>query len=72
MSDYAGAGNYEPFDIPADAIAAVVSRRCDALLVDRASVIDEDAQKRAATVAYIIAYGGSVVTPEGAIGGPAT
>lgn len=70
LSDYAGAGNYEPFDVPADAVAAVASRRCDALLVDRASVLSEDAQKRAA-VAYINAYGGSVVTPEGALGGPA-
>ncbi|WP_337952484.1 hypothetical protein [Mitsuokella jalaludinii] len=71
LSEYAGTGNYEPFDIPADAVAAVVSRRCDALLVDRVSVLSEDAQKCAATVAYIIAYGGSVVTPEGALGGPA-
>lgn len=71
LSDYAGTGNYEPFDAPADAVAAVVSRRFDALLVDRASVLSEDAEKLAATVAYIIAYGGSVVTPEGALGGPA-
>ena len=71
LSDYAGAGNYEPFDVPADAVAAVVSRRCDALLVDRTSALSDDAEKRAAAVAYIIAYGGSVVTPEGALGGPA-
>ncbi|WP_288271277.1 hypothetical protein [uncultured Mitsuokella sp.] len=71
LSDYAGAGNYEPFDAPSDAVAAVVSRRCDALLVDRAYVLAEDAQKRAAAVAYIIAYGGSVVTPDGVLGGPA-
>ncbi len=71
LSDYAGTGNYEPFDAPADAVTAVVSRRCDALLVDRASVLAEDAQKRAAVVAYINAYGGSVVTPDGALGGPA-
>ena len=71
LSDYAGAGNYEPFDVPSDAVAAVVSRRCDALLVDRVSALSEDAQKRAAAVAYIIAYGGSVVTPEGVLGGPA-
>ncbi len=69
LSDFAGAGNYEPFDSPADAVAAVVSRRCDALLVDAPKTIADTTQKRAATIAYINSYGGKAMTPSGTLGG---
>lgn len=69
LSDFAGAGNYEPFDSSADAVAAVVSRRCDELLVDCPEIIADTPQKRAAVLAYINSYGGKVMTPSGPLGG---
>ena len=71
LADWAGRGNYEPFDDAAAAVAAVVSHSCDALLLDAPETLSEDAGQRAAAVSYIVAYGGSVVTPEGVLGGPA-
>ena len=69
LSDFAGAGNYDPFDDTPAAVAAVESHNCDTLLVDNAAAISDSPSRLAAVLAYINAYGGTVAAPAGPLGG---
>lgn len=72
LADFAGPGNYDPFDAPSEAVEAVVSKKCDALLLDTPASLSSSPQELAAAISYVVAYGGSVVTPDGTLGGSAS
>lgn len=61
LVERAGHGNYETFESLPDAVAAVVSGRCDSLLVQRLELDAEGDERKAALIAYVRAYGGRVV-----------